>query len=54
MRNIDSPMLLGAIRSYYGLLFNGSAESVVHCNLRTAPTFYNKNTIPKYKDRKKY
>jgi hypothetical protein len=47
-------MLVGAIRYYYGLLYNGSAESVAHRNLKTAPTFYNKNSIPKYKDNKKY
>lgn len=49
MRNIDSPMLDGAIRYYYGLLYNGSVELVVHRDLRTC----DKNSIPKYKDRRK-
>jgi hypothetical protein len=54
MRNIDSPMLDGAIRYYYGLFYNGSVESVIHRNLRTIPTFWNKNSVPKYKYHKKY
>lgn len=50
MRNIDSPMLDGAIRYYYGILYNGSVELVVNRDLRTC----DKNSIPKYKDRRKY
>lgn len=54
MRNIDSPMLDGAIRYYYGIIFNSSVESVIYRNLRTISTFCYKNSIPKYKDSKKY
>lgn len=50
MRNIDSPMLDGTIRYYYGMLYNGSAVSVVHRDIRITPKIFNKNFTPKYKN----
>lgn len=54
MHNIDSPMLDGVIRYYYDVIYNGSVASVVHRDIRIISKFFNKNSIPKYKNSFKY
>ena len=50
MRNIDSPMLDGTIRYYYGVLYNSSVHSVGHRDNRIISKVLNKNSIERYKN----
>ena len=50
MRNIDSPMLDGTIRYYYGMIYKSSVVSVIHRDSRITSKIFNKNSTPKYKN----